>query len=218
MDTEPQKPTSDSNKFIRVIIFLGLAIAIISLYLLFGIEEPKKPMVGHGTMHTGDADIGGNFELIDQDGKPFNSESLKGKISLIYFGFTYCPDICPTSLQKLTEVMNTLDKYNIPANSVFITIDPKRDTQAVLQEYLKHFHHKFIGLTGTPEQVKAVADKFKVYYAIAATNTKNDDVHYMIDHSSFIYLMDKKGKYLKHFYMNSSPEEIVEFIRTNCRN
>jgi protein SCO1/2 len=139
---------------------------------------------------------------------------LHGKLSLIYFGFTYCPDICPTSLQKLSAVIQTLDKYQIDVTPVFITIDPSRDTPALLKEYLGHFHAKFIGLTGTEEQIREVADLFKVFYARAkdAAATKGN---YMLDHSSFIYLMDKNGRYMKHFYMSTTEEEMIEYIRIN---
>jgi protein SCO1/2 len=177
-------------------------------------QTPQKPLAGHGDEIKNDVRIGGKFELTDQDGNSFNSENLMGKLSLIYFGFTYCPDICPTSLQKLTQVLNALDKYNIDVTPVFITIDPERDTVKVLKEYLAHFHRKLIGLTGTVDQTKKTAELFKVYYAKASDSVNNN---YMLDHSSFVYLLDKKGKYLKHFYMNSTAEEIIEFIRINSQ-
>jgi protein SCO1/2 len=207
---------NSSKSIIKIILMIGAAIAIIAMYLLLVVETPQKPIAGQGGHIDSDVEVGGSFELTDQNGNLVNSDSLKGHPSLIYFGFTYCPDICPTSLQKLTEVMNTLDKYRINVTPVFITIDPQRDTAGVLKEYLKHFYPKFIGLTGSIEQIKQVADKFKVYYA-RAQNPAYQQNNYMIDHSSFIYLMDKNGKYLKHFYMNSTPEEIIEYIRINCR-
>lgn len=197
---------------LKIIIIIASAIGVVSLYLLLSIESPKKPLAGQGEMYDNDqVQIGGDFELIDQDGKIFNSNSLKGKLSLIYFGFTYCPDICPTSLQKITEVINSLDKYGVNVTPVFITIDPRRDTPVVLKEYLKHFSPKFIGLTGSTEQIKETADKFKVYYAVA--NPDSDKSSYMIDHSSFVYLMDAEGKYLKHFYLDSPSNEIIDFLR-----
>ncbi|WP_341751807.1 MULTISPECIES: SCO family protein [unclassified Candidatus Tisiphia] len=202
-----------ANIVIKIILVVGLLITIMSLYFWLSFDIPQKPLAGKGGEDNIDVQIGGNFELTDQDGKTFNSDNLKGKLSLIYFGFTYCPDICPTSLQKLTEVINTLDKYKIDVEFVFITVDPQRDTPAVLKEYLKHFNSKFIGLTGNEQQIKEVADKFKVYYAKA-----NDGENYMIDHSSFSYLMDQQGKYIKHFYLNSSAQEIIDFIRVKQQN
>ena len=204
---------------IKVIIAVGAMVLIVALYLLLSIETPVKPLAGHGDNIKDDAQIGGDFELTDFNGKNFNSSMLKGHLSMIYFGFTYCPDICPTSLYKLTEVLNTLDKYKINITPVFITIDPERDTVEVLKEYLPHFHPKFIGLTGSIEQIKGVADKFKVYYARSIDNKAIEgNKNYMIDHSSFVYLLDKEGQYLKHFYFSSSAEEIIDFIRVNNIN
>ena len=205
---------NSSRNLIRIIVLVGCAIAIVSLYLLISMQTPSKPLAGQGGEVDGEVQIGGKFELINQNNDNFNSDILLGKLSLIYFGFTYCPDICPTSLQKLTQVLSALDKYNIDVTPVFITIDPERDTTKVLKEYLTHFHKKIIGLTGSVEQTKKVAELFKVYYAKAPNSVNNN---YMLDHSSFIYLLDKKGKYLKHFYMNSTPEEIIEFIRVNSQ-
>ncbi len=196
------------NVIIKSILAVSLLITIMSLYLWLSINTSQKPLAGEGGGHNIDIPIGKKFELTNQDGRIFNSDSLKGKLSLIYFGFTYCPDICPTSLQKLTEVIDTLNKYKINIELVFITIDPNRDTPTVLKEYLKHFNPKFIGLTGNEKQIKEVADKFKVYYAKAG-----DGEDYMINHSSFIYLMNQQGEYIKHFYLNSAAQEIIDFIR-----
>ncbi|WP_341764502.1 SCO family protein [Candidatus Tisiphia endosymbiont of Beris chalybata] len=204
-----KKEPAHSNMVIKIVITIGLLITVTSLYLLLSIEVPPKPLTGEGDMHKNEVQIGGDFELIDQNGKVFNSDKLKGKFSLIYFGFTYCPDICPTSLQKIVEVYNTLQKYQINIQFAFITIDPKRDTPLVLKEYLSHFNPQFIGLTGSEQQIKAVADIFKVYYA----KVGGEGEDYMLDHSSFLYLMNQEGKYLKHFYLNSTPQEIIEYVR-----
>lgn len=203
------KEKNYSNIVIKIIIMLGLLVAVTSLYLLLSIEIPPKPLAGEGEQHKDDVQIGGDFQLIDQNGKVFTSDQLEGKLSLIYFGFTYCPDICPTSLQKILEVYNTLQKYNINIQFVFITIDPARDTPQVLKQYLGHYNTNFIGLTGSEKQIKEVADKFKVYYA----KVDNDDHKYMMDHSSFIYLMNQEGKYIKHFYFNSGPQDIIDYVR-----
>lgn len=207
-----EEKRQQSNNFMKVVIGMGLLIGVISLYLLLSIETPKKPLAGKGDNNEQNIEIGGDFELIDQEGKIFNSKSLNGKLSLIYFGFTYCPDICPTSIQKITEVIKVLEKYKIDITPVFITIDPERDTAAMLKEYLKHFNDKFIGLTGTPQQIKKVADKFKVYYAKVDMGP-NHGGSYMLDHSSFVYLIDEEGKYIQHFYLNSKQEEIIEYVR-----
>ncbi|AFB20937.1 SCO family protein [Rickettsia canadensis] len=199
------------SNVIKIIIIISLLIGVGALYLLLSLRTPTKPLAGQVNIYEDNVKIGGDFKLIDQNGEIFNSDELKGNLSLIYFGFTRCPDICPTSLNKMTEIVEMLNKHNIDIIPIFITIDSKRDTPIVLKEYLKHFHPKFIGLTGNEQQIKDITNKFKVFYA--RVNNDDDDPNYMFDHSSFIYLMDTNGKYLKHFYLDSSPKEIIEFLR-----
>lgn len=203
-----------SRRLTRIVIILSAVIAILSVYVLLTNDLPSKPLAGQGSTVKDETLIGGDFTLTDQDGNLFNSDRMKGRLSLVYFGFTFCPDICPTSLSKLSNVITTLDKYQIDVLPIFITIDPKRDTTAFLKEFLGHFHPKLIGLTGSEEQIKKVAELYKVYYAVSEKDTTDSD-KYMLDHSSFIYLMDKNGKYMKHFYMSSTPDEIIEYIRIN---
>lgn len=202
------------SNVIKIIIGVSLLIGVGALYLLLSLKTPDKPLAGQVNIYEDNAEIGGDFELIDQNGEIFSSDELKGKLSLIYFGFTSCPDICPTSLNKITKAVEILSENKIDIVPVFITIDSSRDTPAVLKEYLKHFHPKFIGLTGNEKQIREVADKFKVYYAKAASENDNNQ-DYILDHSSFTYLMDKNGKYLKHFYLDSAPSEIMEFLKSN---
>jgi len=205
-----------SSKVTKIIIVLSIVIAALSAYILLNFELAEKPRAGQGGVISENVPIGGDFTLTDHNGNEFNSkEMLSGKLTLVYFGFTYCPDICPASLQKLTNVLETLDKYQIDVQSIFITIDPSRDSQALLKEYLGHFHHKFIGLTGSEGAIKEVADLYKAFYAKAASAPDQDANKYMMDHSSFVYLMGRDGKYMKHFYMSSTPEEIIEYIRIN---
>lgn len=201
------------NKISKVVIILSVIIAAISLYILLTTDLSKKPLAGQGNTIQNETDIGGEFELTDQNGNKFSSVMMKGKLSLVYFGFTFCPDICPTSLQKLTNVLQTLEKYHIDVLPIFITIDPTRDSAEVLKAYVTHFHPKIIGLTGGEDQIAKVSKLYKVYFAKAGDN--KDSKNYMMDHSSFVYLMGKDGKYIKHFYMSTTPEEMVEAIRIN---
>jgi protein SCO1 len=159
-------------------------------------------------------DIGGNFTLIDTNGTSFNSESLRDKPTMIYFGFTYCPDVCVVSLQKINKVLEILDESKIDVNPVFITLDPKRDTPEVLENYFANLSPKFITLTGSKDQIKEVADLFKVYYSVRGDENSND---YLLDHSTFIYLFGKGGKYMTHFSIDTKVEEIVEYIRANFK-
>ncbi|MGC0371787.1 MAG: hypothetical protein DGJ47_000487 [Rickettsiaceae bacterium] len=207
----------ESRKVSKIVIILSLVIAALSIYILLENDLSDKPLAGQGSAIEGQAMIGGEFELTDQDGNKFTSEQMKGKISLVYFGFTFCPDICPTSLHKLNKVITTLGKYNIEILPIFITVDPSRDKSSMLKEYLAHFNAKMIGLSGTEAEIKRVADLYKVYYAVADSHDKNDD-KYMLDHSSFVYLMGRDGKYVKHFYMSNTAEEIIEYIRINHKS
>ena len=198
----------------RLIIVFSIAIIITSIYFIMIGMTPNKPISGKGSTienQSNATSIGGKFSLTNHRGEIFSEQDLKGKMTLIYFGFTFCPDICPTSLEKFSKVVDVLAKYNINVTPIFITVDPKRDTQAVLREYLTYFNPKIIGLTGTESQIKDVADKFKIFYSISLNNSNND--HYMIDHTSLCYLFDKDGKYYTHFYYDTSPEEIIEYIR-----
>ena len=198
----------------KIIIILSLIIAAISAYVLLTQELPNKPLAGKGQpSDSNELEIGGSFSLVTSNGEVFTEKDLEGKISLIYFGFTFCPDICPTSLHKLNHVIDTLDRYQIEIQPIFITIDPTRDTKDLLKEYLAHFNPKIIGLTGSEGEVKDIADKYKVYYAKSGHD--NNHSNYMLDHTSFMYLIDSSGRYVKHFYLSDTEEDIIEFIRIN---
>jgi cytochrome oxidase Cu insertion factor (SCO1/SenC/PrrC family) len=153
------------------------------------------------------AAIGGDFSLTDQNGQTVTNESLKGKLRLVYFGFTFCPDICPTALLAMAEAAKQLGN-KAPAQ-IFISVDPERDTVEHLKEYAENFPG-LIALTGSAESVKQAARAYKVYY-----KKNGEDKNYLIDHSGFIYLMDKEGNYLAHFPHNATPDKIVTAIQTN---
>lgn len=158
--------------------------------------------------------VGGPFELIDHTGKPRTNSDFRGRLMLVYFGFTYCPDICPTDLQAIGLA---LDKLGAEADSVqplFITVDPERDTAQHLAEYVPMFHPRLIGLTGSTEAIRKAADAYKVYYAKVDTDSgKADGGYYTVDHTAFIYLMDRDGNYLGFFPPGTSADRMVEIIR-----
>lgn len=206
----------EEQGFTKIVVVIAIVIVTVAIYFIMTSQIQDKPLAGRGSEidRKNISDIGGDFTLIDQDGKTFTNTQLLGKPSLIYFGFAFCPDICPTSLSKMKNVVETLDKYGIDVTPVFITVDPKRDTSEVLKKYLANFHSKFIGLTGSEEDIKSASDKFKVYYAPAQGSGTNSN-EYLLDHTSLIYVMDKNGRYMKHFHIDSKPEEIIEYIRIN---
>ena len=138
--------------------------------------------------------VGGPFVLENGDGKPVTDRDFRGKFMLVYFGYTYCPDVCPTTLN---EVANALDHLGASANRlqpIFITVDPERDTPAVMKQYTAAFTPRLLGLTGTPEQIAKVAQEYRVYYAKHRTGPGPND--YSMDHSSILYLMGPDGKFI----------------------
>jgi len=153
--------------------------------------------------------IGGPFALIDQAGKPRTDEDFRGKLLLIYFGYSYCPDVCPTDLQQVGLAIDQLGAAGGAVQPIFITLDPERDTAAHLAEYVPLFHSRLIGLTGSTEQIRRVASAYKVYYAKYPPGSPD----YVIDHSSFIYLVDENGKYIGFFPSGTTADRMIEIIR-----
>jgi protein SCO1/2 len=156
--------------------------------------------------------IGGDYTLTNQDGQTVSSDAFHGTYQLVYFGFTYCPDICPTELQTMSAALDKLGDGAKAFTPIFITVDPARDTPEALKEYLEHFHPGFVGLTGTAEQVAETAKAFKVYYA--KRETGDDPEAYTMDHSSFIYVLDCQGRFIAHFDYGTTAEAIADKLET----
>lgn len=156
--------------------------------------------------------IGGPFQLVNQDGAAVTDASYKGKYLLIYFGYTYCPDVCPTGLQSMAHALDQLGAEVSKVQPLYITIDPARDTPSKIKEYIGSFHPQIVGLTGTPEQIAAVAKAYQVYYAKSA---QVDEQDYLMDHSSRIYLMDPNGKLVATFPQEVDPAIIVKTLQEN---
>eukprot|EP00401_Gymnodinium_catenatum_P077612 CAMPEP_0117522178 /NCGR_PEP_ID=MMETSP0784-20121206/34073_1 /TAXON_ID=39447 /ORGANISM="" /LENGTH=340 /DNA_ID=CAMNT_0005318241 /DNA_START=47 /DNA_END=1065 /DNA_ORIENTATION=- len=155
--------------------------------------------------------LGGPFELVDRKGVVRTDADYKGQYLLIYFGFTFCPDICPQEMEKQTHAIELLDKEFGPvATPVFISIDPNRDTVAQVDDYCKEFHPRIVGLTGTPEQVKKVSRAYRVYYN---EGIKTDDQDYLVDHSIIHYFVDRRGKFLDFFGKNMTAKEMAAKMR-----
>ncbi len=157
--------------------------------------------------------IGGAFNLINHHNKPVTDEDFLGKYMLVYFGYTYCPDVCPTDLQIMSKALSMVDS-DIAEDiaPVFISIDPERDTVALMAQYVKYFHKNLIGLTGTVDQVKDIKSKYRVYSA------KSDDTaNYLVDHTAYTYFMGRDGKLLKHFNHALPPEKMAEQIMALAR-
>jgi protein SCO1/2 len=161
---------------------------------------------------TGKALIGGHFALIDQTGKPITDRDFRGRYLLVFFGFTHCPDICPTELQVMAAALEALSpqkrKEIVP---VFITLDPERDTPEVMAAYVKNFGQGFVGLTGSAESISAAAKAYRIAYSKFQQDKTTDD--YTIDHSSLVYLIDKNGDYITHFAYGIPAAKITETLR-----
>ena len=153
--------------------------------------------------------IGGPFALVDHTGKPRTDADFRGKLLLIYFGYSYCPDVCPTDLQQIGLAIDALGRDGEAVQPLFITLDPERDSVAHLAEYVPLFHPRLIGLRGSAEETRKVADAYKVYY----TKYPPGSPDYVIDHSSFIYLVDQAGKYLGFFPPGTSADRMVEMLK-----
>lgn len=164
----------------------------------------------------GKAAIGGPFQLVDKAGKPVTEQYILGRWTLIYFGFTMCPDICPEELTKVTEALQILQKHgkkvgesrDASISPIFITVDPERDTPGQADEYAKNFHPAFLGIGGTMDQVKATAKAYRVYFS--KDETPGDE--YLVDHSIITYLMDPKGEFSEFYGKNTSAVEMASRI------
>jgi len=156
--------------------------------------------------------IGGPFALTDQNGVRRTDADFRGKLMLVYFGFTYCPDICPTDLQQMALAVDQLGPAGETVQPVFITVDPARDTVEHLKDYMALFHPRFVGLTGDAAAIRQAARAYRVYYEKVEREDKSD---YTLDHSVFIYLMDRDGRYLGFFPPGTSAERLAETMRSH---
>jgi protein SCO1/2 len=154
--------------------------------------------------------IGGPFALIDHTGKPRTDADFRGKLLLVYFGFTYCPDVCPTDLQSIALALDKLGAAGNAVQPLFITVDPERDTAAHLADYVAMFHPRLIGLTGDASAIHKAAEGYRAYYAKVPNEAGTD---YTVDHSAFIYVVGARGEYLGFFPPGTTPERIAEGLR-----
>jgi protein SCO1/2 len=158
-------------------------------------------------IQTGPVGIGGPFSLIDQNGVRRTDKDFQDKAKLVFFGFTYCPDVCPTSLALMSAVLERLGSDADRITPIMITVDPKRDTPEVLKAYLESFGPRFVGLTGTEAEIAAAARAFKVFYQPSAAGDGN------FDHSSIIYLMNRDNEYVAHFALGTTVDEMARSVR-----
>jgi protein SCO1/2 len=186
-------------------IFLILSLLAGLLAASCGQEAQEPPLKG--------AAIGGPFALVDQSGRTATDRQFDGKYRIVYFGFAHCPDVCPTDLAQIGQALRTLEKSDSAMAAkivpIFITVDPERDTPAVIKDYVAAFHPRLVGLTGTPQQIADVAKKFAVYYAKEPT----PDGSYTMNHSRILFLMGPDGAPLAMLPHDKNPEEIAAELK-----
>ena len=159
-------------------------------------------MYGRGT-------VGGPFTLTDQNGRTRSDSDFRGKLMIVYFGYTFCPDVCPADLMAITQALDTLGHSAKNIQPIFITVDPERDDK-VLADYVRAFHTSLIGLTGSPEEIRKVANAYKAFYAKVPGERDGD---YAIDHTGVIYLMGRDGEYLGFMPPQTDPQKLTEVLR-----
>ena len=204
------------SKTTKLIAIVSIIIAMVSIGIMINVQVPEKPKAGISGMISAPNGMGGDFSLHDMDGKLINSQDLRGKYLLVYFGFTYCPDICPSSLLEMSKVIKYLGDDASLLQPIFITIDPKRDTPEQLRDYFTHFDPSILPLTGSEKEIADVAAQFKVYYAVTAKS--KDDENYMVDHSSFFYLVGRDGALIKYYNSKISAAEMAGDILEQMNN
>ena len=177
----------------------ALILAAIAILVFGGIWFAWAPRGPHSSL------IGGPFALQDGAGKTVSDESLRGKPFLVYFGYTHCPDICPTELARVSDVLAKMGDKAIPA--LFITVDPERDTPKVMQDYVSSFDPHVVGLSGSPQAIGAAARAFRVFSRKGPVGADGD---YAMDHSSVVYLMDRSGGFIESVSLDRTPEEVAK--------
>ena len=199
---------------------IGLALTLVLLAVAAGLFAWSR-FDESGREAVGAAAIGGPFELTDQNGRTRTEEDFRGRYMLVYFGYTYCPDICPSSLATLSRGLEALAE-RAPEKAeaivpVFITVDPERDDVETMASYVPHFHDRLVGLTGTPEQIAEVTKEYRIYYRKVEEEGVGSD-GYLMDHSSFIYLMGPEGTYITHFAHDAPVDEIAERLEEKVQS
>jgi|SRR5271165_3732144 len=172
-------------------------------------DQPSAAQMMDDLMY-GRGSIGGPFTLTDHMGRVRSDSEFRGRLMIVYFGYTFCPDVCPADLQAITQALNALGPLAGEVQPIFITIDPERDTK-VLADYVAAFHPSLIGLTGSPADIRKVANSYKAFYAKVSDERTGD---YSIDHAGVIYLMGRSGEYLGFMPPQTGPERLTEILRT----
>ena len=187
-----------------LLMLAGFLAGVASIVLVVILVSGRDPVPSAGA-----AAIGGPFSLTDQNGRTVTDKDLRGHPFLVFFGFTHCPDVCPTSLFEISEVLGKLGPDAQKVSALFVTIDPERDTPAAMKDYLSSFNPRVVGLTGDPAAIAAVAKEYRVY----VKKVPLDNGDYTMDHTALVYLMDKDGRFVAPFNLKRQPEDAAADLR-----
>lgn len=194
----------------RIVFILVAAVAVViaataGRYFMLGANDTGQPQAMR-------VNVGGPFSLIDHTGKQVTEKDFAGGYMLVYFGYTFCPDVCPTSLSIMADALEQLDADELAkVTPIFISVDTDRDTPEVLASYVPHFHEKLVGMTGSADDVKAAARAYKAFYA--KVNADDPDGNYTMDHSSITYLMGPDGEYVAHFSHGTEADAMAKRLK-----
>jgi len=188
-----------------LLMLAGFLAGVASIVLVVILVSGRDPVPSAGA-----AAIGGPFSLTDQNGRTVTDKDLRGHPFLVFFGFTHCPDVCPTSLFEISEVLGKLGPDAQKVSALFVTIDPERDTPAAMKDYLSSFNPRVVGLTGDPAAIAAVAKEYRVY----VKKVPLDNGDYTMDHTALVYLMDKDGRFVTPFNLKRTPEDAAADLRS----
>jgi protein SCO1/2 len=200
------KPVTNSSVRLALIVLAGLAVGAVAALAIF--PEARARLLPTGATSVGRALVGGPFQLTDQAGKRLTDKDFRGRYTLVFFGFTNCPDICPSALQVMAAALDQLGPKGQAVTPLFISVDPERDSPRELATYVKSFHPRLVGLTGTPEEIEAVTKAYRVYVKKVADTRSS--AGYSFDHSAIIYLMGPDGAYVTHFTATTSADAMAE--------
>src|ERR1044071_6164099 len=205
MASPPVPPRTPPRFAIVAIVFAGVLVIAAGVLLALALRETPRGAAGTALASA----IGGPFQLIDQNGEPFSDADLKGKWQLLFFGYTHCPDACPTALNEIALALDRLGDKRDAVRVVFITVDPERDTPEVLKNYVQSFDASIVALTGSPDQVAQAAKAYRVVYA----KHPRQDGGYEMDHSAVIYVMDPQGRFTARVPPESTGDAIDDRLQ-----
>lgn len=193
---------------VRMLAIAAGLVVVLGLGATYFVSQSQQDMASCSGSTVAGGDIGGPFELVNQNGDTVTDADVITEPSLIYFGYTFCPDVCPFDVARNADAIDILLERGVTATPVFVTIDPERDTVDVVSDYASNMHERMIGLTGSPEQIAAASKAYKTYYKAQHDGTDE----YLVDHSTFTYLMLPEHGFVEFFRRDATAEQIADSV------